>query len=77
MVTILLDFCIFATLFQWQFIFNMNNIKNRSFSVSQIQIRTAIIQQLKDIKSLEEIGVLTKEQFEEQRNKLLNEMSNM
>ena len=43
----------------------------------QIQLRSAIIQQLKDLKSLEECSVLTKEQFEEQRNKLLKEMSNI
>ena len=43
----------------------------------QIQLRSGIIQQLKDLKSLEECSVLTKEQFEEQRNKLLKEMSNI
>ena len=43
----------------------------------QIQLRSAIIQQLKDLKSLEECSVLTKEQFEEQQNKLLKEMSNI
>ncbi len=44
---------------------------------SQIQLRSGITQQLKDLKSLEECSVLTKEQFEEQRNKLLKEMSNI
>jgi hypothetical protein len=43
----------------------------------QIQLRSGITQQLKDLKSLEECSVLTKEQFEEQRNKLLKEMSNI
>ena len=56
------------------FYFKMRIDKDYSL---QIQLRSAIIQQLKDLKSLEECSVLTKEQFEEQRNKLLKEMSNI
>ena len=33
--------------------------------------------QLKDLRTLKEYSILTKEQFEEQRNKILKEMSNI
>ena len=40
-------------------------------------MRSMIIQQLKDLKCLEETGVLTTEQFKQQREKLLEEMTNL
>ena len=39
-------------------------------SLQQIRMRSMIIQQLKDLKCLEETGVLTTEQFKQQREKL-------
>ena len=36
-----------------------------------------MIQQLKDLKSLEECGTLTTEQFQEQKKILLTQMSNL
>ena len=46
-------------------------------SLQQIRMRSMIIQQLKDLKCLEETGVLTTEQFKQQREKLLEEMTNL
>ena len=43
----------------------------------QVQVRSTIIQQLKDLKVLEETGTLTAEQFKEQKENLLKEMSNL
>ena len=40
----------------------------------QVQVRSTIIQQLKDLKVLEETGILTAKQFKEQKENLLKEM---
>jgi hypothetical protein len=40
-------------------------------------MRSSIIQQLKDLKSLEETGILTEQQFTEQKAKLLEELSSL
>jgi hypothetical protein len=45
--------------------------------ILQLRIRSGIIQQLKDLKELEVTGVLTAEQFKEQKETLLKEMSNL
>ena len=45
--------------------------------ILQLQIRSEIIQQLKDLKVLEESGVLTAGEFQGQKGKLLKEMSNL
>ena len=43
----------------------------------QVKVRSTIIQQLKDLNVLEETGILTAEQFKEQKENLLKEMSNL
>ena len=48
-----------------------------SILLLQVRIRSGIIQQLKDLKILEESGVLTAEQFNAQKENLLKEMSNL
>ena len=43
----------------------------------QAQLCSTIIQQLKDLKTLEETGVLDKEEFQAQKNKLVHELSSL
>ena len=43
----------------------------------QVQVRSTIIQQFKDLKVLEQTEILTAEQFKEQKENLLKEMSNL
>ena len=45
--------------------------------ILQLQIRSEIIQQLKDLKVLEESGVLTAGEFQKQKEKLLKDVSNL
>ena len=40
-------------------------------------MRSALMQQLKDLKSLEDAGILTTEQFSQQKEKVLAELTNI
>ncbi|CAB4009885.1 Hypothetical predicted protein [Paramuricea clavata] len=56
---------------------SLEGVEHSNQHGKKLRIRSGIIQQLKDLKELEETGVLTAEQFKEQKETLLKEMSNL